>query len=177
MFRSSLALQQLLRATAVLLLKPKNATRRPVRTKHSELWWRRAVPSHLTARSLEESPYAPSFSHFQEEVDRPHYLKNEGNVPCFQCKKNIDSALEDRTNFIWVPSGNAKDPYYFHLRCFHCAKCGFRFFNSQFYSLENKAVCIQCALGRQPKYPPRWWHGHSSCHSPGVSSLPWTPLA
>lgn len=167
MFRTSFLNFQLLRVTPILFLHPKKTSRRPIRTKHSTRWWKQAKPSHLTARTLEETPDAPSsFSHFNEEVDRPFHHPKEPPT-CFQCKKTVDLDVEHCASHIWIPSGNSKKPYFFHTGCFRCSDCGFRFYGSKFYSQKDKAVCVGCALGRTPKYPHRWWHSNHSCVTTG----------
>ena len=159
-------------ATAVLLIHGKNTARRPIRTAHSTAWWKKSKANLLTAKTIEEAPAKPGFAHFTEEVDRPHVIPSEAT--CFQCSKAVDADGADTMDYLWVPSGNAAAPtsagYFFHAKCFKCAKCKFRFHHNKFYSLDNRAVCIECALGRPPAYPYRWWHGNRDCITLGRTS-------
>ena len=168
--------------TPLLLLHSKKTSRRPVRTQHTTRWWKQAKPGNLTARAFENSPSSPfQFSHFNEEVDRPYVPPKDG-ATCFQCCKPVDIDVEHAgLGHVWVPSGDMKNSgYFFHSHCFRCKQCGFRLHHNKFYSLASGAaksqqgtsagggaVCMNCAMGRPPVYPTRWWHGSMHCVAPG----------
>jgi hypothetical protein len=156
-------------STAALFMHPKKTAGHRKRTNHTERWYRKAKPSPLSAKTFDELPDRPSFPEFAEEVDRPHVPPPAPT--CFQSKKPIDMEFEHALQHIWVPSGDAKQPtaagYFFHKTEFACAKCRFRFYNNRFYSQDGKALCINCALGRPPAYPYRFWHPHSMTVTPG----------
>jgi hypothetical protein len=132
------------------------------RTQHSEKWWRQTRAGYLTDRTLEENWDRPSFPGFSENVDRPYVAPAE--CPCTQCNKHIDVATVGHNMYVWVPSGNATLPtpmgYFFHIDCFKCKQCGFRFHHNKFYSTDDGrgAICMNCAMGKQLTYPRVRWH-------------------
>jgi hypothetical protein len=161
---TSARLTGLFSLTPTLLTHQKNTARRPRRTAHTEKWYRQSKASFLTAKTTNELRTKPAFPHFTEEVDKPFVMPaTAAETVCFNCKSEIEHERRDRESYVWIPSGNAKAPtsagYFFHTRCFRCDKCGFRFHHNKFFSQDNKAICMTCALGRQSQYPYRWWHG------------------
>ena len=161
----------LLHATNLLRLHSKKTSGHTKKTKHNHVWYRKAKGNYLTAKTIDELQIKPPFPAFNEEVDRPLVPPAKEDCVCFQCKGEVDIDERDRESYLWIPSGNAKYPtssgYFFHTRCFRCNKCGFRFHHNKFYSQDDKAICMGCALGRQSEYPYRWWHGNEATISRG----------
>jgi hypothetical protein len=130
------------------------------RTYHGARWWLKATgEGTLSAKEIDQKSSRPGMSNFPEEVDRPYVVPD--GCTCFQCKKGIDKDAVRHT-YVWVPSGNAAVPtkagYFFHHGCFRCQKCKMRLFGNKFYSQDDQALCVPCALGRHVELPMRWWH-------------------
>lgn len=136
--------------------KPTTAAK--VRTSHSRSWWNKSKARHLTATPHDETAHRPHYRGYHEDVDRPMVMPKE--CSCFNCKKPIDQTT--RLNYVWIPAGNATVPtkqgYFFHLNCFKCWKCKLRLIHNKFYSKDNQAWCLECALGRVRAIPTRRWH-------------------
>ena len=126
------------------------------RTKHSRQWWLKSKSSALGAAPLEDR--SGKQLTYPQDVDRPYVMPEK--VDCFQCQKPIDH--KGNPPFVWIPAGNATVPtpmgYFFHVNCFRCAQCRFRIFHNRFVSVNGKAICCNCALGRSPVVPVRRWH-------------------
>ena len=128
------------------------------RMQHSTKWFMNAKARYLTALPHELASTRPHFADFAQNVDRPSVPPT--NPLCMNCAKPVDTSV--RYSYVWVPSGDAKKPtpsgYFFHFHCFRCAKCGYRFYHNQFFSKDDHAWCIHCALGHDVRVPTRRWH-------------------
>ena len=146
------------RKTVQTLMHGKPTSSHKRRTQHSRTWWRQARANHLNAKPIEERSTKPHFPAYDEAVDRPFIIPQ--NPTCFQTKKPIN--VDEPNSYVWVPAGNAAQPtpagYFFNFKDFKCAKCKFRFYHNTFYSINDEAWCVACALGRQSRYPTRRWH-------------------
>lgn len=136
--------------------KPTSGSKK--RTQHTTLWWRQAKARHLTAKPHIDAPMRPHFDAYNEDVDRPMVVPKDAT--CFNCKKGIEA--EATASYVWIPAGNATVPtrqgYFFHKDCFKCWNCRMRIMHNKFYSKDNCAWCIECALGRERAVPTRRWH-------------------
>lgn len=136
--------------------KPTRKTK--VRTKHSNKWFMQSKSHTLTSLAAHQLPSAPTVPNFPEDIDRPAVVP-EG-ASCMHCGKNHSS--DNPHKMVWVQSGNAAVPtkagYFFCVECFRCHKCGFRFFNNVFHTVNGKAWCMGCVQGKPIVYPTRNWH-------------------
>lgn len=146
-------------ATQIRHVHGKPTTAHKKRTQHSRQWWLKAKARHLTARPHEEAPTRPHFAGYSEDVDRPMVVPQDAS--CFNCKKKVDTQTSYH-NYVWIPAGNATIPtqqgYVFHKDCFKCWNCKFRIHHNKFYSKHGEAWCLECALGKEKKFPTRRWH-------------------
>jgi hypothetical protein len=147
-------------ATAVDLKWKHGPWGHKVRTFHGAKWWLKATgEGRLSAKEIDMKDMRPGFADFAREVDRPFVVPHDAT--CFNCKKGVKQDADPNT-YVWAPSGNAAVPtkagYFFHTNCFRCHKCHLRLFGNKFYSQDDRAYCVPCALGKTPEMPMRWWH-------------------
>lgn len=137
----------------------KPATSHKKRTQHTRQWWNQAKARHLTARPHDESPIKPHFPAYSEDVDAPMIVPRD--AACFNCKKRVDTE-KGVSHYVWIPSGNARYPtpqgYVFHMDCFKCWSCKTRMHHNKFFSKNDRAWCLDCAVGREKGVPTRRWH-------------------
>ena len=161
-------------ATVPLLKNGAGAKRsRNKRTHHNIVQWEKDKGNFLTYLPRDRLPTLPNFIAHPQRVEDPLLVPQ--NECCFNCKKAVDTTCDE--DYILIPSGNARKPtkqgYLFHVNCFRCTKCRFSFENHRFYSKDDRAICLECAMGRH-KSPPRVdWHipsiqrGHYSSRRTG----------